>query len=100
MTGDVLRRILGSDSVYIADVAKDLRTLFPARSGREHEPAGDFLERHQETLLAAIRYWAKASDGRRLRAGGVGYGARRPSPARPDVVDRGRLAVLARRPRA
>ncbi len=68
VTGDVLRRILGSDSVYIADVAKDLRTLFPARSGREHEPAGDFLERHQETLLAAIRYWAKASDGRRLRA--------------------------------
>jgi len=68
VTGDVLRRILGSDSVYIADVAKDLRALFPARPGRVNEQAGDFLERHQDTLLAAIRYWAKAADGRRLRA--------------------------------
>lgn len=69
VTEDVLRRILGSDQVYIAEVAKDLRTLFPARpSSRVQEQAGDFLSRHKDVVLGSIAYWAKSADGRRLRA--------------------------------
>ncbi len=69
VTEEVLRRILCSDSVYIADVANDLRAIFPSRPGRRsYEPAGMFLERHREVLLGVISYWSKAVDGRRLRA--------------------------------
>lgn len=69
VTEDLLRRVLGSDSVYIADVAKDLRALFPVRpAARVQEQAGDFMSRHQGVVLGSIAYWAKSADGRRLRA--------------------------------